>query len=486
MPSAGHVYDVDGGFWEDQFGAFPGGLYNNGVNYTVPASMTIGYSGDAGYGYAISGHMVNTDWQDEINAGYVRGLDVNTNQALWNGSPLTGALNIWPGNEFATPDADLFVPMVGSAQMAWSYDNGYYAPVGASPIGETGVLAAWQDVRSWGGNELEPAQTGNSGAYDLSGNVPAMIAIQADYNGYGTQFVNDNNFGRVVGNSIVNLAGTSLTNQDNAPGAMPNSTLSGFGAPIDSATISNSLAGDQGLAVAAAMYTGTGIPLTDISWPNSTISIPTSGLTFVTDYTGSGVINVQGGYWGDGTAAMQTSSMTTFDNGSGGIYTVTPSSPLPTGLYTADNYALNTIAWGGDGTQSLPVSAELRYNDNGSDLPVGKDTPFPVTSRSTGFSNTDTYTSAVTGTAQNFNVQNYTWQTRCDDPTSVGLAYTIVLENSIDGGATWEILDTKTQADVNSPKTTISAHPGSKFVTYCSSLSLGLTATQVTASVLAQ
>ncbi len=99
---------------------------------------------------------------------------------------------------------------------------------------------------------------------------------------------------------------------------------------------------------------------------------------------------------------------------------------------------------------------------------------------------TDTYTTAVPGTNRVFNGQNYTWQVGSDDPLSIGLAFSITLEVSIDGGTRWQVIDTKTEADVSSAPTTIQNKPGAIFRTNCGSLTLGATATNVNSVVLAK
>ncbi len=99
------------------------------------------------------------------------------------------------------------------------------------------------------------------------------------------------------------------------------------------------------------------------------------------------------------------------------------------------------------------------------------------------YSFTDTYTDNADGVQHTLDVQNYTWQIRSDDPVSIGLAVTAKLQISIDAGATWADLETKTVADILAAPTTITGKPGDIYRVNITNLVLGATATNVAATV---
>ncbi len=97
----------------------------------------------------------------------------------------------------------------------------------------------------------------------------------------------------------------------------------------------------------------------------------------------------------------------------------------------------------------------------------------------------DAYT-ADDETQHVFTAQNFTWQTASNNPGSVGLAYTATLERSIDNGATWDVIGTKTVADVLGGPTTINGKLSDLYKTKVVSFVAGLTGgTEVDVTVIA-
>ncbi len=308
---------------------------------------------------------------------------------------------------------------------------------------------------------------------------------------------------------LVEIAGTPVANQGNAPGWMPSALGDQNGFGIDGSLIGDDLAGlsRHGLVTLGQTYDGFGNPIFgwDVGNAGFALSQSLDAVRGVATYPAfnplDGLASSEAALF-QGVAA-QGIAFSDVDNSSYALTLSYDGDGADSSLKSALDTSL--IFWGPGGTAVAPAHDILGGSGfaNGDFMPgvaslimfedafnqsvnVSASDPLPVTGSfsSTMTSTTDTYLVATAAKQVHLiPAKNFTWQVRSDDPVSIGLTFTSNLYGSIDNGASYVVLGTKTEADVTSPPTTISNTPEIQYATDCPVLVLGATATYVATTV---